>query len=266
MKTDHTTPGPKLQSKIDKSGTDPNRYSAFYSEEDAHRLGNVSHKSKQTIKGIESNVSTLERVLMIAGGSYLLYKALAGRKKSVVKGIAGGTMLARGISGYCPLYQAVGKSGFLKTSNINIRTSMSIDKPVSEVYAFWRNLENLPRFMKHLETVKEINKTTSHWCVKVPGGIGHISWTANILMDEKDEMLSWKSVPGSTIDNGGKIVFTENGRGGTDLDINISYHAPLGIAGDVAAKLLNGFFERMVHTDIENVKSYMESGQHTLAE
>ncbi|AWA31482.1 cyclase [Flavobacterium magnum] len=255
-----------LQSKFDTSGTDPNRYAAFYSEDEAQRLGNVTHKAKPVIKGLEPNIGKLERILMVAGGTYLLYKALSGKTKSVGKGIAGGTMLARGISGYCPMYDLAEKSGKFKASNVNIRTSITIDKPVSDVYAFWRKLENLPKFMSHLDSVKELTQTTSEWRAKGPAGIGHISWKANILMDEKDRMLSWHSVPGATIDNAGKIYFRENGPQSTELDITLSYHAPLGIAGEAAAKLLNPWFTKMVNHDIENLKAYMETGQNALQE
>ncbi|AWI26533.1 SRPBCC family protein [Flavobacterium pallidum] len=264
MKTTETDT-PQLQSKLDSSGTDPNRYAAFYSEEEAQRLGNVKHKAKPVVKGLQPNVSKLERILMVAGGTYLLYKALSGKKNNISKGIAGGTMLARGISGYCPVYDLAEKSGTFKSANVNIRTTITIDKPVSEVYALWRNLENLPKFMSHLDSVKEINKTTSEWRAKGPSGFGHISWKANILMDEKDHLLSWHSVPDSTIDNAGKIYFRENGPESTALDITISYHAPLGIAGEAAAKLLNPWFTKMVNHDIENLKSYIETGQNELS-
>jgi uncharacterized membrane protein len=256
----------QLQSKVDSSGTDPNRYAGFYSEAQAQRLGNVSRKAKPVIKGLEPNVSKIERILMVAGGTYLLYKALSGKKKNITQGIAGGTMLARGISGYCPVYDLAGKSGKFKSSNVNIRTTIIIDKPVSEVYDFWRNLENLPKFMKHLDYVKEVNKTTSEWRAKGPGGIGHVSWKANILMEEKDKMLSWHSVPDSTIDNAGKILFSQNGPQSTELDITLSYHAPLGVAGEAAARLLNPIFTKMVNSDIENLKAYMETGQNALSE
>jgi len=258
----------KFHSKLDSSGTDPNRYGDYYSIEDAEKLNarNNPQQCKSLIPGLNANVSTLERIVMITAGSYLLYKAFSGKHKSVGSGIAGGAMLARGISGYCPVYDAARKSNKFKSSNVNIRTSITIDKPVMEVYDFWRNLENMPRFMKHIESVKEINKTTSEWKASGPAGIGSISWNANILMDERGKQLSWHSLPDSTIDNAGKVSFTDNGNGGTDLDITISYHAPLGVAGEAAAKLLNPYFEKIVLADIESLKSYLETGQQPESE
>lgn len=253
----------KIHSKIDHSGTDPNRYGGYYSQQEAEHLAAMKHnKNKQSlIPGLETNVSTLERILMVAAGSYLMYSALSGKKKNIAKGIAAGGMLARGISGYCPVYDVTSnQGGKLKSSNINIRTSIVIDKPVGEVYNFWRKLENLPKFMKHLESVSQTDKITSQWKAKGPAGIGSLSWKAQILMDEKDKLLSWHSLPDSTIDNAGKVYFKDLG-GGTEIDVTISYHAPLGVAGETAAKWLNPLFERMVKNDIESLKSYLENGQ-----
>jgi len=269
METKQNTTGDlsdkKFHSKLDSSGTDPNRYGDYYSVEEAEQLSakNNPEKTKSLIPGIDANVSTVERIVMIAAGSYLLYKALSGKHKSITQGIAGGTMLARGISGYCPAYNLINNSDKLKSSNVNIRTSITIDRPVSEVYDFWRNLENMPKFMKHIASVKEINKTTSEWKASGPAGIGSISWKANILMDERGKQLSWHSLPESTIDNAGKVLFNNNGNNGTDLDITISYHAPLGVAGEAAAKFLNPYFEKMVLADIESLKAYLETGEQT---
>lgn len=265
MKTKHPTSGEvlakKIHSKIDHSGTDPNRYGGYYSQQEAERLGNIKrNKNRKTlIPGLETNVSTLERILMVAAGSYLMYNAISGKKKNIVQTIAAGGMLARGISGYCPVYDVTSNhGGKLKSANVNIRASITIDKPVSEVYAFWRKLENLPKFMKHLESVKETDKITSEWKAKGPAGIGSLSWKAQILMDEKDKMLSWHSLPESTVDNAGKVYFKDLGKS-TELDITLSYHAPLGVAGETAARLLNPIFERMVNNDIQNLKAYLEN-------
>lgn len=250
-----------LYSKRDTTGTDPNRYSNF-SVEEAEKTTHQPKACNSLIPGVEANVSTIERILMVAAGGYLLYSGLTGKKKSVAQSVAGTTILARGISGYCPVYDVVGKGGRMKSTNVNIRTFATINKPVNEVYDFWRNLENLPKFMQHLETVVEKDKVTSHWTAKGPGGIGRLSWDAHILMDEKGKMLSWHSLPDSTVDNAGKVLFKDNGTGGTELDVTISYHAPLGVAGEAAAKLLNPLFERMVKSDIQNLKTYLETGEN----
>lgn len=224
-------------------------------------MNTVLSKQNQSSKSLlKNNVSKLERVLMVTSGAYLLYNALSKENKSITQAGAGGAMLLRGISGYCPIYDAADHLMHDKASNINIRVNSVINKPVNEVYAFWRNLENLPKFMNHLDSVRPASSTISEWTAKGPGGIGKISWNAEIIRDEKDKLLSWNSIEGSSIKNAGKVVFKPKGKA-TELDVTISYHAPLGIAGESAAKLLNPYFEKLVKDDISNLKVYLETNQ-----
>ncbi|KOS08294.1 hypothetical protein AM493_09485 [Flavobacterium akiainvivens] len=221
------------------------------------------HKQKKSIvPGLRVNVSKTERIVMIAAGAYLLYRVLKKNdKRKVAEGIAAGTMLFRGVSGYCPAYDAVDRSGLLKGSNISITTSLSIDKPVAEVYAAWRNLESLPKFLSHIESVTETDANKSEWKAKIPAGLGAtMSWTAEILMDEPNKLLSWHSLPGAAIDNAGKVRFTRTGADSTDIEVTLSYHAPLGKPGQVAGKLLTPVFEKMLKKDIAAFKEYIETG------
>lgn len=245
----------RTHSKLDKSGTDPNRYAGFYPNESS-----ASGNKGGIIPGLKTNISTVERVLMVAAGSYILYKALSGNEKNTTKAIMGGTMFARGVSGYCPIYDMASNTNLMRSSNVNIRTTVTINRPVGEVYNFWRKLENLPRFMKHLSSVNELDNITSEWTAKGPAGVGQVSWKAQILMDEPNAMLSWHSLPGSTVDNAGKVRFKDLDGHSTELDVTISYHAPMGMAGQAAAKLLNPVFSKMVNTDLENLKDYLETG------
>ncbi|MEL1245341.1 SRPBCC family protein [Flavobacterium sp. DGU11] len=245
-------------SKYDPSGTDPNRYASVSNVQEADPYLN-KHK-KSIIPGLRVNVSKTERILMVAAGSYLLYRALTKKNdKKVMEGVAAGTMLFRGVSGYCPAYDLIERTGKLNGNNISITTSLTVNKPVAEVYNAWRKLENLPLFMSHLHSVMVIDNYTSEWKARVPGGLGTISFKAEILMDEPNRLLSWHSMPGSTVNNSGKVKFTDNGTS-TDIEVTISYHAPLGKAGELAAGLLSPVFEKMVRNDIENFKKYIEVG------
>ncbi|REG91656.1 SRPBCC family protein [Flavobacterium aquicola] len=207
----------------------------------------------------KNNVSALERIVMIASGAYILYNGLSQKDKSLTQSGVGGAMLLRGLSGYCPVYDAVDHLKNAKVHNVNIRVNTVINKSISEVYAFWRNLENLPKFMNHLQSVKSINHTISEWTAKGPAGIGRLVWKAEIIKDEKEKILSWKSLLDSSIDNAGKVIFKPKGKA-TELEVTISYRAPLGVAGESAAKLLNPYFEKIVNDDILNLKQYLESG------
>jgi uncharacterized membrane protein len=206
----------------------------------------------------KANVSNIERIAMVASGAYLLYKGISKKSKNIGEVGTGGAMLLRGISGYCPVYDAVDHLKNDKASNVNIRINSVVNRPISEVYAFWRNLENLPKFMNHLESVKTINSTVSEWTAKGPGGIGKLSWKAEIIKDEKEKLLSWQSLPDATVKNSGKVIFKQKGKT-TEIEVTISYHAPLGIAGETAAKFLNPYFEKLLKDDIMNFKTYLES-------
>lgn len=257
MDSSRTTSTKRNYSKYDPSGTDPNRYATVSNSREAD---SYLHKNKKSIvPGLRVNVSTTERILMVAAGSYLLYRAFKKNdRRKALEGITGGTMLFRGVTGYCPAYHAMESTSVMQGGNVTINTSLSVDKPVSDVYQAWRQLENLPLFMSHLHSVMVIDQYTSEWKAKIPGGLGTISWKAEILMDEPNEMISWHSMPGSTIHNSGKVKFVNNGSS-TEIDVTISYHAPLGAAGEAAAKLLNPVFENMVRNDIANFKDYIEN-------
>ena len=247
-------------SKYDVSGTDPNRYAAISNPAEADQY---MHKGKKSIiPGLRVNVGTTERLLMVAAGSYLLYRALKknhGNGKKALEGMTAGTMLFRGISGYCPAYDVMSNSKKLSGGNIAITSTQTIERPVNEVYDAWRKLETLPLFMKHLHSVSVIDNYKSEWKARIPGGLGTINWTAEILMDEPEKLLSWHSMPGSTVNNSGKVRFKDNGTS-TDIEVTISYHAPLGAAGEIGAKLLTPVFENMLQKDIDGFKAYIEGG------
>lgn len=246
-------------SKYDSSGTDPNRYASVSNVNEADTY---LHKHKKSIiPGLRVNVSKTERVIAAAVGGYLLYRAFTNNKskaKKVVEGVTGGGLLARAISGYCPAYDLIENADKLKGSNVSVSTSLTVNAPVEKVYEAWRKLENLPLFMQHLDSVMVLDQYTSEWKAKIPGGLGTtVSWKAEILMDEPNELLSWHSMPGSTVNNAGKVKFKDN-IGSTDIEVTISYHAPLGAAGAAGARLLTPIFERMLQSDIAGFKEYIE--------
>lgn len=261
MESDKKIMGKINYSKYDMSGTDPNRYATVSNKKEADSYINKNKKS--IIPGLRVNVGKTERILMIAAGTYLLYRALKkqhSNTKKVSETITAGTMLFRGVSGYCPAYAYMNKSksGIVSgTGNASVSTSLTVNKPVEDVYNAWRKLENLPLFMKHLDSVMVIDETTSQWKAKVPGGLATVDWTAKIIMDEPNELLSWHSEPGSTVSNAGKVKFKDNGDS-TDIEVTISYEAPLGEAGKVAAELFSPVFEAMLKTDIAGFKKYIE--------
>lgn len=211
------------------------------------------------------NVGWNERLASATIGAFLLSSGISNLFKHPIKGLIktalGSTLLYRGMSGNCPFYTSIGKTKDVRhTAAINIRTGLIVNKPKDEVYAFWRKLENLPLFMKHLASVTEIDTKHSHWEATIPGNIGKIKWNAEIVKEEPGYMIGWQSLPNSTINNAGKVIFHDalNGQG-TELEVVIIYHPPAGEIGSGVAKLLNPVFEKIIRQDVMNFKEYIET-------
>lgn len=205
------------------------------------------------------NTGKTERIISAIAGSLLLYKITQKHKADTLLLLAGGYLLYRGASGHCPVHSLISRvRGADHPRNINVKTSVIVNRPRAEVYAFWRHLENLPLFMRHLESVDEIDEYTSAWKVRIPGGFGHIRWEAEIVKEEEGSVLSWQSVPGATIRNAGKINFSDTPAQGTRIDALISYHAPLGAFGEGISHLLTPMFSEMIENDILGFKRYIE--------
>ena len=211
------------------------------------------------------NVGQGERIASAAIGAWLLSSGINNLFKNPVKGLVrtalGGFLLYRGASGHCPVYSSMGKTkGVSHMPAINIRTGLIVNKPKEEVYAFWRKLENLPLFMKHLASVTEIDSKHSHWEAVVPGNIGKIKWNAEIVKEEANYLIGWQSIPNSMINNAGKVTFHDAlGGQGTELEVVISYHPPAGEIGAGLAKALTPVFEKMIRQDVMNFKDYIET-------
>lgn len=229
----------------------------------------IQQKPRFVGAGINNNITTNlawpERYISVLAGVSLFSSGIKklGKNpvKSLVKTAAGGYLLYRGLTGHCPLYSTIGK--YNTTSlNVNIRESFNVNASRADVYSFWRKLNTLPLFMKHLKDVTVIDSKRSHWEVKLPANVGQISWDAEIVEDQPGIMIGWQSVPGSMIYNAGKVEFKDMQDGpGTVINVVISYTPPAGGVGTAVGKLLNPFFEKIVREDVTNFKHFVES-QH----
>lgn len=212
-----------------------------------------------------ANVSWAERLASIAAGAQLVAGTFKNITSHPVRNIAlagaGGYLLYRGLTGDCALYSFINSMSSRKHAvNINIRTSVYVDKPRQEVYDFWRNLENLPLFMKHLNSVRTLGGNRSKWEAKMPANVGTITWDAEIVNEEPGKVIGWRSLAGSEIDNAGKVEFMDSDDGrGTVIQAIISYMPPTrGFVKSKIAGLLSPVFEKLVRSDINNFKNYIE--------
>ncbi|TKC10943.1 DUF2892 domain-containing protein [Pedobacter polaris] len=210
----------------------------------------------------EKNIDTGERALSLIMDSYLLYKSLKSITRHPLIGIQGaaasGLLIYRGATGVCPVYKKLD----IDTTDpqaINISETITVNASREKVYAFWRELSNLPKFMQHLKEVTETSDTESHWIANTPGNLIPLSWNAEITHEETGSYLGWQSTEGSMVENAGKVEFTDTLNSiGTQLHIEINYFPPAGSVGRGIASLFNGMFEKMIRADIQNFKAYAE--------
>lgn len=237
---------------------------AIHSANDSNQLH--EHPSSNGMNMI--NVPEKERLISVAIGSFMLAGALWRRPvgmKNVRKGLVGSFLLYRGLTGSCPLYHYLGKEG-AKTRAINLRVPVVVNKPVAEVYASWRKLENLPSFMQHLKEVKETDEKHSHWKAAIPGDMGEINWDAKIVKEEPGRLLVWESVKDSMIENAGKVEFSEAlGGHGTLVDVMITYRAPGGNIGRSISHLFSPYFRKVIKDDIMAFKQFAEKEETSSA-
>jgi len=142
-----------------------------------------------------------------------------------------------------------------------VTKTMTIGLPVEEVYRFWRDFQNLPRFMAHLESVVVQGDRRSRWTAKGPAG-KTFSWEAEITEDRPNELISWRSMPGADVPNTGTVRFlpAPGGRG-TELRVDLKYDPPAGLVGASVAKLLGKEPGEQIEGDLRRFKQVMETGE-----
>jgi uncharacterized membrane protein len=220
-----------------------------------------------------SNLGLVERWASILAGAALVGYGV--KKRSAARtaaAILGGDLVLCGLTGRSRLYNALGLgrsrekgtgrgASIPYEQGIRIDESVTIDKPREEIYTFWRNLENLPRFMQHVQSVTRIDERRSHWVVRGPAG-KNLSWDAEIINEEAPERIGWRSLPGSDVDTAGSVQFLPAAGGhGTELKIELQYNPPGGALGAALAKILGEDPVRQIRGDLYRLKQYFETGE-----
>ena len=149
---------------------------------------------------------------------------------------------------------------------IRTKRSITISRPVEEVYAFWRDFENLPKFMRHLVSVIETGNGRSHWVAKAPAGES-VEWDAETTEDRPNELIAWRSLPGSRVYNAGEVRFVRApGDRGTEVRVVIEYDPPFGKLGSKVAMLWREEPGQQVADDLRHFKQVMETGEIVLSD
>ncbi len=218
------------------------------------------HAGKLYEKTNVINVSEPGRIISAAAGTLLYVISLSGKKNKIGNVVRYGALylIYRGLSGNCPISAALNKNDVQKhVPAINIRTAFNVNAPRKFVYDAWRDLEKLPSFLKHIKTIKVLDDIHSHWVLKTPGKFPVIEWDAEIVEQEGERELSWRSLPGSMIETAGKLNFSDVGNS-TQINVLITYRPPAGYIGSIIAKYLNPTFKKFVEEDVLKFKNYIE--------
>ena len=146
-----------------------------------------------------------------------------------------------------------------KGSNVTAQ-AVTINKPVAEVYGYFRNFANLPTFMENVERIDLHDDKRSHWVVKAPGGTS-VEWDATVTDEEPGRYVAWTSEPGADVPNSGRVEFRDAGRRGTVVSATILYDPPGGVIGKLVAKVMQREPAIQARRDLNRFKQLMETGE-----
>ncbi len=217
-----------------------------------------------------TNVSSPERWFSVVAGTAVAAYGLSRRSiGGLVVASLGGALVWRGATGHCMAYEILGISTSSETDEdrqvsvpygqgVPLEKSVTVNASPETLYGFWRNFENLPRFMSHLESVRVIDDKRSHWIAKGPAG--DVEWDAEIINEIPNELIGWRSVEGSQIRNAGSVHFTRGTRG-TEVKVILRYDPPAGLLGAAIAKLFGKDPAHEVQEDLRQFKELIETGE-----
>jgi uncharacterized membrane protein len=227
------------------------------------------------------NVGQVERWLSaVAGGALAAYGLRRRERTGGAAAVAGAALLYRGATGHCNVYQALGVdhsrrygkgTGVIANRGsdtrqqlggrrgIHVESSVTINRPIAEVYRFWRNLDNLPTFMEHLEAVTVREQGISHWVAKGPAG-ATVEWDARIINEVENKVIGWQSLEGSTVSTAGSVNFDEDTHG-TRVTVRLQYNPPGGKVGAAVARMFGEEPNQTVREDLRRFKRLLETGE-----
>jgi uncharacterized membrane protein len=218
------------------------------------------------------NITKAERIVSAIGGGILAAAGMGRRSPAgVALAVIGGDLLRRGITGHSYAYEAmgirtapVGQGDAISVPyelGIRVDKTITIGRPRMEVYRFWRSLSNLPRFMKNLVSVTELDGRRSHWAALAPAG-RTVEWDATIHNEVEGELLAWRSLDGADVPNAGSVRFADApGNRGTEVAVELQYDPPAGALGAIFASLWGKEPGQQIEADLYRLKALLETGE-----
>lgn len=247
------------------------------SMQQALQQAGIENNLEQGGRDSNVNVGATERWgSALAGGALAIYGLTRRTWGGAVLALVGGTLIARGSTGRCYAYDALGINTAETTDNplvsvpagkgIKVEKSVTVNRSPEELYRFWRNFENLPQFMNHLESVKDTGNGRSHWVAKAPAG-KTVEWDAEVYNEKENELIAWRSLEGADVDNAGSVRFEPaTGGRGTVVRVTLKYDPPGGALGALVAKLFGEEPSQQIEEDLRRFKQVMEAGEAATTE
>jgi uncharacterized membrane protein len=216
------------------------------------------------------NISGAEKWLSLAAGAGLVVFGTSRlRRHGWLYAGLGGLLLRRGATGHCDVYEALGWNTAVRPDDtraalggsrgVNVLERVTIQRPIEELYRFWRNLENLPQFMRHLASVEKVTDTISRWRAKGPAGLT-VEWDAEVYNEVPNKLIAWRSLEGADVVSAGSVNFSRAGAG-TRVTVHLQYSPPLGKVGAAVARVFGADAATEIREDLGRFKQMVEAGQ-----
>jgi uncharacterized membrane protein len=214
------------------------------------------------------NMSSLDRSASVLGGMALaVFGSRMESRMGYVAAFLGGELLRRGFTGHCYLYDILGQSSnpdhtrqlLGSSGGILVDESIVVNKPVDDVYGFWRNVENLPKVMRHLIEVENIGSTRSHWIAAGPAGTT-VEWDAEIINERPNQLIGWKSVGShNDIYSAGTVRFRKKPGNRTEVRIRMQYQPVAGKLGGLVGSLFSEEPGQEIRDDLARLRRSIEA-------
>jgi uncharacterized membrane protein len=203
----------------------------------------------------ETNLGSLGKCLALVSGGALLLGGL--RRRSLAMMLGGGALCYRGAAGFRLRQRALDGNA----RDLQIEESLTLHKPVAEVYPRWRGIENLPSLMSHLESVTPTSGKKSHWVARIPAPL-RLEWDAEVVDEEENRKIAWRSLPGSDIEHSGVVLFhPAPARNATEVKMLLSCRPPTGGIGRAVGLLFARLTEHQIREDLRGFKALVEAGE-----
>jgi uncharacterized membrane protein len=216
-----------------------------------------------------------ERGISVTLGIAMLAFAGARRSgvRSLVLGAAGAYLAHRGVTGRCVVSEHLDALVELDDERLSpgrhvdgsVEAAITVERPAGEAYAFWRALENAPRFMAGIESVQPLGGGRSLWVARGPMG-DRWRWEAEVIEDLPDELIAWRSLPGSDVRHEGAVRFAPGpGPGTCEVRVAVELRPPGGAVGRALARLGRRLPELKVEEDLRRFRQVLEAGETPVA-